>query len=179
MKAIPEFDRQRDFINRANSQYFRELALHEQARLLCRPIRFAITNSGSVPATDVRVEFNVELREAVIFDDHNWPQKPERYLAIGAVPTLPLLRMRDADDIEVQELTDGTRIIKISTSKVQPKQIAWIDASLFLGAMSSGIISLSGAIWSDDLTSPQTADLKVRFTTKGVTMTWRDFLKKA
>ncbi|MYB53886.1 MAG: ATP-binding protein [Acidobacteriia bacterium] len=182
VEAIPDFMSQRQttlFMDRPNREYYRELAMYKCAQLLCRPLRFAITNFGSVPATDVRAELNLELHEAVVFDDHNWPNKPEQHLGMSAVSAASFRRFRGDDDIVVEELGNKKKIIMINIDKVQPKQTAWIDASLYLGIRSSGIISLGGAIWSDNLPSPQSIELKIRFTTKSVTMTWRQLLESA
>ena len=182
VEAIPDFVSQRQIpfdTNRANTEYYRELAMYKWAQLLCKPLRFAITNFGSVPATDVRAELNLELPEAVVFDDHNWPSKPEQNLGMNAVSPASFRRFRGDDDIVVKELRNSKKIIMINTDKVQPKQTVWIDASLFLGVKSSGIISLDGAIWSDNLPSPQSIDLKIRFTTKSLGMTWRQLLERA
>ena len=165
----------------ANREYFRRLVFHEWAQLLCSPIQFAIINSGSVPATDVRVELSVQSPRAVIFDEYSWPEKPEEYPTYNTsiVRNLRSIRAKDTGDIEVDELTNGTRIVKITINKVQPMQTAWIDSSLFLGAKSSGVIPLNGAIWADNLSSPQTAVLAVDFATRTRRMPWKQLLEEA
>lgn len=180
VKAIPNFVKQHQFafdMRQVNTEYYRELVLHKWAQLLCKPLRFAITNLGSSLATDVRAELNLELSEAVVFDDHEWPTNPEQYLEMSSFSLASFRRVRSDDDIVVDELSNGKRIITINTKKIQPKQTAWIDASLFLGTKSSGTISLDGAIWSDNLPSPQSVDLEIRFTTKSLSMTWRQLLE--
>ena len=180
VEEIPDFVSQRQipfYTNQTNTEYYRELAEYKWAQLVCHPLRFAIINSGSVPAIDVRAEFNLELPEAVVFDDHNWPNRPEKHLGMSAISPSSFRHFRSDDDIVVTELRNSRKIIMINTNKVQPKQTAWIDASLYLGVRSSGIISLDGAIWSDNLPSPQSTSLKIRFTTKSLTMTWKQLLE--
>ena len=134
-----------------NVNYFRDLVSYQWANVLCQPVQFAITNSGSVPAKDVRIEFGVDFPQVVLFDEYGWPKRPRIDWNTGFLPRLDLLRTRDtdkdSDKIVVETLTDGKRIIQIRTSKVQPKQITWIDSLLFLGAKSSGVVPLDGTIW--------------------------------
>ena len=177
-EEIPDFQPERRILTQANTDYFRELVLYEWTHLLCKPVQFAITNSASVLATDIRVELSVGSREAVIFDEYSWPTKPEEDLILGGLRIPLLIRGKDADDIQVEELTDGNSIIKITSSKVQPKQTVWIDCSLFLGAKLSGIIPLNGMTWADNISSPQEFALEVNFATQNRRLTWKQFLEE-
>ena len=178
VEEIPDFQPERRILTQANTDYFRELVLYEWIHLLCKPVQFAITNSASVLATDIRVELSVRSREAVIFDEYSWPTKPEEDLILGGARIPPLIRGKDADDIQIEELTDGNSIIKITSSKVQPKQTVWIDCSLFLGAKLSGIIPLKGMTWADNISLPQEFALEVNFATQNRRLTWKQFLKE-
>ena len=92
VEEIPDFQPERRILTQANTDYFRELVLYEWIHLLCKPVQFAITNSASVLATDIRVELSVRSREAVIFDEYSWPTKPEEDLILGGARIPPLIR---------------------------------------------------------------------------------------
>ena len=184
---IPDFGANSDYtsqwkiplyMNQVNSNYYRELVRYKWAHSLCSPLQFAITNLGSVPAKDVRTEFTLEDSMAVAIDNYNWPKKPTKSRDLNAVLRTPI-KFKNHDEIVVNKLGIGKRVIMINTDKVQPKKTVWIDASLFLGAKSSRLISLDGKIWSDNLPSPQSVSLKIKFTAKRLTMPWKQLLEMA
>lgn len=160
-----------------NTDFLRELAVHVWAQHLCTALQFAITNSGSVVAMDVRVELTVQSPHAVLFDEHSWPRKPKPRDYIGG-PNLPDFRMKGDDDITVQQLPDRS-LVKIRTDKIQPKETKWIDSLLYLGSHASGDIVLDGKIAADNVRTPQPAQLKITCTTEYCETTWRAVVKEA
>ena len=160
-----------------NTDFLRELAVHVWAQHLCTALQFAITNSGSVVAMDVRVELTVQSPHAVLFDEYSWPRKPKPRDYIGG-PNLSDFRMKGDDDITVQQLSDR-RLVKIRTDKIQPKETKWIDSLLYLGSRASGDIVLDGKIAADNVRTPQPAQLKITCTTEYCETTWKAVVKEA
>jgi hypothetical protein len=64
IETLPDYTESRDPLfpgmRHVNSAYYRELAWYTVTHHLCRPFHFAIVNSSSVVAHDVRVELYVE-----------------------------------------------------------------------------------------------------------------------
>ncbi len=163
---------------RINTDFLRELAAYVWAKHLCTTLQFAIINSGSVVAMDVRVELTVQSPYAVLFDEHSWPKKPEPRRDLFPVFSLSSFRMKGDDDITVQKLPDCC-LVKIRTEKIQPNETKWIDSLLYLGSHASGDIVLDGKITADNVHPPQPAQLKITCTTEHRETTWRAVVKEA
>ena len=170
---IPDFKEEGSL---TNTQYYRQIVLYEWSRLLCNRVQFAITNSALILALDIRVELTIRSQTTVVFDENTWPKEPARYISVTAKRPKSLAEDLDSSHIEVEELDSGIRIVKITISKVQPKQTVWIDSSLYLGVKSSETILLDGMIWADNISSPQSCDLSVEFATTEREMKWEEFL---
>ena len=162
-----------------NTNYLRELTYYTWAQHLCTVLQFAITNSGSVVAIDVRVELIVQSPNAVLFDERSWPKEPEPHTDRLGMHSLSVLRMKGDDEITVQQLPDSSRIVKICTSKIQPGETKWIERSLYLGSRASGDIVLDETIRADNIPTPQPARLKVTCTTEHCETTWREIVNEA
>ena len=156
---------------RINTDFLRELADHVRARHLCSALQFAITNSGSVVAMDVRVELTVQSPHAVLFDEHSWPREPKPRIDYIGGSSLSDFLMKGEDDISVQKLPDCS-LVKIQTDKIQPKETKWIDSLLYLGSHASGDIVLAGKITADNIHTPQPAKLKINCATEHRETTW-------
>ena len=182
-EAVPDYKEPpsiiRDLSYRTNKNYLRELISHACAQQLCTALQFAITNSGPVVAMDVRVELFVQSPNAVLFDEHSWPKEPEPRTDPSIMKSLMDLRMRDDDHITVQQLPDGSSIVNICTSKIQPGETKWIEGSLFLGSRASGDIVLDGTIRADNIPTPQPTRLKVTCTTEQRDTTWKEVVIEA
>ena len=165
--------------SRTNTNYLRELTSYAWAQHLCTALQFAITNSGSVVAMDVRVEIIVQSSNAVFFDEHSWPKEPEPCTDRFGMYKVPVLRMKGDDDITVRQLPDCSNIVKICTSKIQPGETKWIESSLYLGSRASGEIVLDGTIRADNIPTPQPARLKITCTTEHCETTWREIVNEA
>lgn len=163
---------------RVNTDFLRDLADNVWAEHLCTTLQFAIINSGSVVAMDVRVELTVQSPHVVLFDEQSWPKEPESRRDYLAVPSLSDFRMKVDDDITVQKLSDCS-LVKIRTDKIQPKETKWIDSLLYLGSLESGDIVLDGKITADNVPTPQPARLKINCTTEHLESTWRTVVKEA
>ena len=163
---------------RTNTNYLRALTYYAWAQHLCTALQFAITNSGPVVAIDVRVELIVQSPHTVLFDEHSWPKEPEPRRDYFSGPDLSGLRMKEDDDITVQQLPDCSSIM-ICTSKIQPGETKWIERSLFLGSRASGDIVFDGTIRADNIPTPQPTRLKVTCTTEHRKTTWMAVVNKA
>ena len=182
-EAIPDYKEPRPSIltlpsYRINTDFLRELADYVWAQHLCTALQFAITNSGSVVAMDVRVELTVQSPHAVLLDEQSWPREPKPRIDYFAGPSLSVFRMKGDDDITVQKLPDCS-LVKIRTDKIQPKETKWIDSLLYLGSHASGDIVLDGKIAADNVRTPQPAQLKITCTTEHRETTWRAVVKEA
>ena len=164
--------------DRINTEFLRELACYVWAQHLCTTLQFAIINSGSVVAIDVRVELTVKSPHAVLFDEHSWPKEPQPRRDYFADSSLSVFRMKGDDDITVQKLPDYS-LVNIRTNKIQPKETKWIDSLLYLGSHASGDIVLDAKITADNVHTPQPAQLKITCTTEHRKTTWRTVVMEA
>ena len=165
---------------RTNPNYLQDRTVYTWAQHLCKPLQFAITNSGPVTAMDVRVELTVQSPHAVLFDEDSWPKEPaSREDRFSIAHNLSGFHMKYDDSITVQQLPDYSSVVKICTHKIQPKETKWIESLLYLGARSSGKIILNGTMRADNISTPQPARLTVICTTEQNKTTWREVVKEA
>ena len=88
---------------RTNPNYLQDRTVYTWAQHLCKPLQFAITNSGPVTAMDVRVELTVQSPHAVLFDEDSWPKEPaSREDRFSIAHNLSGFHMKYDDSITVQ-----------------------------------------------------------------------------
>lgn len=106
-----------------NKDYYREEAKYRQARYRVRAFKLGIKNTGTVPARDVKVIFDIANEEntsiACKLDD--LPSKPQHGTLI--IPRLHNAISGSSPDVSVKKTLHGWRIT-CHLGKIQPKDIA-------------------------------------------------------
>ena len=123
---------------------------------------FAIENSGSLVAHDVRLEIEIADPQKIIrsMDEYKFPCVPKRsYSSLGIINQVQNVGI--THDLTVKRLPE-IWFVKANVEKVQPKSIAWIDSSLFLGAVESVDISLKTTLFADNLSEPIQKEFKIK-----------------
>ena len=171
--AIPDYTEHNPLgvsipFRQTNPNYYRELVQHGIARSVCRALQFAITNTGSTTALDVRIELVVRYPNVILFDEENWPQRPTAQHNLTS-PRFP----RFSPSVTVTRLADRS-LINIRYLKVQPRATGWVDDTLYLGAPQSGDVTLEGKIMADNIPTPQPARLVVSYTTNQRQASWEE-----
>lgn len=141
-------------MDRPNYDYYRELTYFTTCFALLTPIDFAIENSGSLVAHDVRLEIKIADPQKTIraMDEYKFPDVPKRsYSSFGIINQVQDVGI--THDLAVKRLPE-IWFVEAKVEKVQPKSIAWIDSSLFLGAVESVDISLKTTLFADNLSEP-------------------------
>lgn len=161
-------------IHNTNKLFYRHLVDHIRATALCKRLRFVISNSGAVTATDIRVELRVSPSEAVLFDEESWPERPTRHL----VNRIPRIRtpFNTTSEVTIGQVGDE-RIVEIRATKVQPGSKEWIDGAVYVGAKSGGEVVLEGSLIADNIARPQRVRLSVACRTRIEIVEWKELVE--
>lgn len=149
-------------IDRPNYDYYRKLTYFTTCFALLTTMDFAIENSGSLVAHDVRLEIEIADPQKIIraMDEYKFPGVPKRsYSSLGIINQVQNVGI--THDLTVKRLPE-IWFVKANVEKVQPKSIAWIDSSLFLGAVESVDISLKTTLFADNLSEPIQKEFKIK-----------------
>lgn len=159
---------------RLNSKYYVELANYLRFRKLVREVRLVITNTGEVPAQDVRLEFTLPHGAGLgVFDWRDAPEQPARRTSVVGVPAaMRKLKyraaMEQAGAVDI-ERTDHETKLEINGGSLQPGRSVWTD-SFFLGVGTSRTVELRGVIYAANLPKPQECTLAIRATISETSM---------
>ncbi len=173
-KDIPDYElptsRQHSWMNfglkQVNYSYYRELTAFTKQHSLYSPINFAVKNTGSSVARDVRLKIKIldkknkikALDESAILSvpESSYSSKPfykEVFYPMNAVQNTQYLNVTRISDYW---------LIEAGVEKVQPKSIAWLESTLFLGALESIEFPIETTIFSDDLSEPSEKKLIIK-----------------
>lgn len=117
-----------------NYGYYRKLTKFTKLNRLHNPIHFAIKNTGSTVAKDVRVEMKIENPQNIIsaLDEYNMPNVPKSSYSTFDI-NFRTQEIAIRHDLSVKRVSNYW-LIKTGVEKVQPQSTAWIDSCLFIGA---------------------------------------------
>lgn len=171
-KDIPDYklppSRKHGFANfeleRANYSYYRELTAFTKQNRLYSPINFAIKNTGSSVGRDVRLEVKIQDKENIIkaLDERDILSVPKSsYSNIHQPIFHPMNDVHKTQYLNVTRISDYW-LIEAGVEKVQPKSIAWLESTLFLGALESIEFLIETTIFSDDLPEPSVKKLIIK-----------------
>lgn len=145
-----------------NRDYYRELTRFTQIVNFVRPLSLAVHNSSSVSAHDVRLVFEIEDVENkfLFMDEHDLPRPPKRRTDFPFVRP-PVMRALDCD-VDVSR-TGTTWRIQCLFAKIQPRDTVRLSSDLYVGSMESGLVSLDGKLYADNIGHPVPARLDLTF----------------
>lgn len=168
--------------DRINPAYYVELASYIRFKLLFNEVRLVVTNTGDVPATDVRIELAIQMGTGKTIVDHSdAPEEPKRredFLDSSAMRNMkirPALRHAGYIDIESNEHQVK---LELDCGNLQPGRKVWSDP-FFLGIGESGECELRGMIYAANLAKPQEFSLVVDATIEQTTMSVEELKSRA
>lgn len=150
-------------LERPNYDYYRKLTKFTRLDRLLAPINFAIKNTGTIVAKDVRVELKIQDQENIIeaLDEYDMPHVPK-----SSYSTLDHINYQVQDEGISHDLTvkrvSNYWLIETGVEKVQPQSIAWIYSCLYIGTIQSVDFAIETSIYSDNLPEPTTKRLLVK-----------------
>ena len=151
-------------IERANYSYYRELAAFTKQNRLYSPINFAIKNTGSSVAMDVRLDIRIQDPEKIIkaIDDGSILTKPKSSYSNIYPSFYPQMNnIQKTQYLSVNRVSDYW-LIEAGVEKVQPKSVTWLENCLFLGVLKSIEFPMETSIYSDNLPEPSNKTLIVK-----------------
>lgn len=150
-------------LERTNYDYYRKLNKFTKLNRLHAPINFAIKNTGSTVAKDVRVEIKIEDPENIIsaMDEYDMPKVPKRSYSNFYNINYHVQNVGSSHDLTVKRVSEYW-LIETGVEKVQPQSIAWIYSYLYIGATRPIDFAIETSIYSDNLPEPTTKKLLVK-----------------
>ncbi len=147
-----------------NDDYYRELVDFMRAIHLLRKLSFAITNSGDVLASDVRlvVEIDDLAKTLRLCRDDQMPQPPQPRM--GGPFGYPgyLNDTVTPDDLDVKRTNAGWRI-ECRFGKIQPKDTVYFGWNIYIGSYESQNTALNMKIFADNLSQPVAMQSQITF----------------
>jgi len=148
---------------RVNSDYYRELVTYTFLDRLFTPINFAIKNTGSSVANDVRVRIKIQDPKNIIkaLDENDIPKIPKSSYSNLHNLNYKVQGIGTPHDPTVKRISNYW-FIETGVEKVQPQSIAWIENCLYIGAMETIEFCIESSIFSDNLPEPTTKRLFIK-----------------
>jgi hypothetical protein len=149
---------------RVNERYVFELANYEFFRRLFRKVRLVVSNTGDVPASDVRIEMSVPTKQGiVIMRPSKFPEVPKRRTSILAMPSLRNVNFRrpfrNAGDVDIDE-NEHRYKLEVDCGTLQPGRQVWSD-EFYIGIRGNGELELAGRLLAGNLPDPQDFTLTI------------------
>lgn len=165
--------------DRLNSDYYVEFANYTAFHKLIKETRLVVTNTGKVPANDVRVEIAVPNGEGIgIFDWPDVPDKPKRRESMLVTSAMKDFKIRPslqhAGYVDIERNEHQTKI-EINCGSLQPGRRVWTD-SFFLGVGETGEVEIRGTIYAANLSKPREFVLSINATINETKMSVDDVL---
>jgi hypothetical protein len=168
--------------DRLNARFYRQLAEFEFVRRLCRPVRLVIINTGTVPASEVRIEASVPHGSGFgVMGESDIPDAPQERKGIMSSSAMKNLKVRPAlrhpgyADIETN---DHRTKIEIDCGNLQPGRRVWTD-TFYIGIPQSGEIEFSGNVFAANLVEPKEFTLSINADITQTSMTVDELIKLA
>lgn len=163
-------------IDLANRDYYREKAKYIRDISRMRGFGIGIRNSGTIPAKDVKVVFEIQKSSSLkIVHESRVPEKPQQDNFSKALPSF---MGKESPDIFIKEMPQAWKIT-CHLGKIQPKDFKVTKNYFFISAGESGILEMKGEIFSDDLPEPQNVILEVGIEMEDRQFTVDDLLEKS
>jgi hypothetical protein len=159
--------------DRVNRHYFHKLAEYVCVHRLFRQVRLVVSNTGEIPASNVRMEMIVPENQGIfVVDPTEIPEAPKRRVSALAIDT-KLFRVNRAvhlaGEVEIVKNDHGTKI-EIECGNLQPGRKVWTD-HIWIGIGETSKRSLSGRLFATNLSQPQEFSVTINATVVKTTMT--------
>lgn len=150
-------------LERANSDYYRELTQFTTLYRLLSPINFVIKNSGSAVANDVRVEIKIQDPKNIIkaLDEYDMPKVPKSSYSPLHDINYRVQGIGTSHNLTVKRVSNYW-LIETGVGKVQPQSTAWIESCLYIGALETVEFCVETLIYSDNLPEPTSKKLLIK-----------------
>lgn len=150
-------------LEHTNSDYYRKLVKFTTLYRLITPINFAIKNSGSSVANDVRVEIKIKDPKNIIkaIDEYDIPKVPKPSYSPLHDINYRVQGIGTSHDLTVKRISNYW-LIETGVEKVQPQSTAWIESCLYIGALETVECCIETSIYSDNLPEPTTKKLLIK-----------------
>lgn len=140
-----------------NSNYYKDLADYLFAHRFFRQTRLVVTNTGDIPASEVRVELRVPNGLGIgIFDSTAIPKPPRWRENLVAMPQFDEAMFRrssrDAGHVDIVTNDFETKL-EFEYRNLQPGRRVWTDA-FCIGIAQSVEAKLSGLVYAANLRQP-------------------------
>jgi hypothetical protein len=147
-----------------NSDFYRDRAEYLRFGSKLRPIRLSVRNEGTALASGVKFTIQVTdpSRSIELALGSDRPKKPRREWS-PLYDIQPISMNKAAPDIEVTRTNSGWTITAYF-GKVQAKDTAVTLEELFVGTSTSGLVELPVSVFADELSTPVTAVLSIKYT---------------
>jgi hypothetical protein len=157
---------------RLDRHYFRKLANYVVVKRLVRRIRLVITNTGEVPADNVRLEIRIptdgDLR---IVAEHDIPYAPKKCSSMFDTSIMRHVHAAQRRAGAVNNLKTGHEArVEIDCGNLQPGRKVWTD-ELHVAVIESGEVAINGLLFSANLPQPQEFVLRIIAEITRTTMT--------
>lgn len=136
-----------------NRDYNRELAKFTKIDRLTRPVWFAVANSGTSTAHDLRLEMLVSGVDAGVklFDIDQYPMQPRKEYDYSPRPMAPTTH---ADPELTVSVVENDWLIRCGVDKVQPSATVWFNDPIYFGSTSSVSLACRVKVFADNLRVP-------------------------
>lgn len=150
--------------DRLNNHYHHERAEYEFCKRLFRKVRLVVSNTGDVPASDVRIEMSVPAKQGIaIMRSSKFPEVPRRRTSFLATPALRDVQFRrpfrNAGDVDIDE-NEHRYKVEVDCGTLQPGRQVWSD-EFYIGIRGSGEVELAGRVLAGNLPDPQDYTLTI------------------
>ncbi len=118
-----------------------------------KPVRFWLTNIGSIGARDVFIDINIKSSCTVMYlltrqDLHKTPG---------------IIHLNSSNIFRMKKISENHWNVNFEVRALQPKREFVPNDMLYIGAGEEGIISLDAKIYADTLSEPITQSLEINF----------------
>lgn len=178
--SIPDYcsKRQDSFdikIYRTNLSYYRKLSSFTRLTRLVLPVYFAIENSGSATAQDVRIEMKIDKLEGdiTVIDGYDYPKVPQ---SESSIMDIPIRSVEKTFELTVNDIGNNW-VVEGRVDKVQSKGWYWFRDPFYIGSSQTCKIILEILIFSDELSSPRQQQLTINIESERRKVDLKDILE--
>ena len=150
--------------DRLNNRYYHQRAEYEFCKRLFRKVRLVVSNSGDVPASDVRIEMSVPTRRGIVIMLLSaFPEVPQRRTGVLDIPALREVRFRrplkNAGDVSIEK-NEHRYKVEVECGTLQPGRQVWSD-EFYVGVRGEGEAELVGRLLAGNLPGPRSFTLTI------------------
>ncbi len=176
---LPDFNPARSpldtisILNRANHNYYRQLARYFEDKFLINPIGFVVKNLGQITAYNVRMLITTERESDLrLLTASDYPTRPRKDHSFpGIIPDItPLQTLVEPANQKMDLDFHGNKwTLNIGFGSIQPKAKAWSNDIIHIGSREEKSLELKGQLFADNLPNPINVPLTISFSTKEFT----------